>query len=132
VLLLDHLEMPHEVRLDGLGQHRDAVLVALAAPHGYPVGREIDVLDPEAGALEEAKPSTVQEDAHQADGPVKLPNDGAHLFAREDHRQTRRLLGSDDPVEPGQLLLEHVTVEKEQSAQRLVLGGGGDVSLDGQ
>jgi hypothetical protein len=35
-------------------------------------------------------------------------------------------------VEPGQVLLEDVAVEEQESVQRLVLGRGGNLALDGQ
>jgi len=41
-------------------------------------------------------------------------------------------LGPDDLVEPGQVDAEHLAVEKEQGAQGLVLGGGGDLPLNGE
>jgi hypothetical protein len=40
--------------------------------------------------------------------------------------------GPDDVVEPRQLDAEHLAVEKEQGAQGLVLGGGGDFPLNGE
>src|ERR1700675_2296851 len=44
VLRADALEVVREVRLDGGGQHRDPVLLALGVPHDDLVGREVDVL----------------------------------------------------------------------------------------
>jgi hypothetical protein len=41
-------------------------------------------------------------------------------------------LGPDGLVEPGPVDAEHLTVEKEQGAQGLVLGGGGDLPLNGE
>src|SRR5262245_25065299 len=41
-------------------------------------------------------------------------------------------LGPDDLVEPGQVDAEHLAVEKEQGAQGLVLGGGGDLPLNSE
>jgi hypothetical protein len=55
-----------------------------------------------------------------------------HLAPREDHGDPIGAPGPHDLVEPGQLLPEHVPVEEEQCAQRLVLGGRGHVVLHGQ
>jgi hypothetical protein len=64
--------------------------------------------------------------------PVKLGDDQAHLVAGQDGWEPSRSLGSDHVVEPGQVLLEDVAVEEQESVQRLVLGRGGNLALDGQ
>jgi hypothetical protein len=63
---------------------------------------------------------------------AELTDDGADFVTGQHHRQAGGSLGTDDVVEPRQLLREHLAVEEEQRAQRLVLGGTGDMALDGQ
>jgi hypothetical protein len=60
VLRADALEVAHQIRLDGGGQHRDPVLLALGVPHGDLVGREVDVLHAQPAALEPAEPGPVE------------------------------------------------------------------------
>src|SRR2546425_12453864 len=56
-MLLPHgLQMTSEIHLDHGGQHRQAVLVSLAAAHDDLVPREVEVPDPQAAALEQPKP----------------------------------------------------------------------------
>src|SRR3989338_6526594 len=47
-------------------------------------------------------------------------------------RQVLRALGAYDVVQPGQGDVEHVAVEEQERAERLVLGRGGDAALDRQ
>ena len=57
---------------------------------------------------------------------------GADLVAGENDRQPRGALGAHDAVEPRQVHLQHVLVQEQEGAQRLVLGRGGDVPVDRQ
>ncbi len=56
----------------------------------------------------------------------------ADFVTGQHHGQAGGPLGTNDVVEPGQLLREHLAVEEEQRTERLVLGGTGDMALDGQ
>jgi hypothetical protein len=44
----------------------------------------------------------------------------------------RTVRSAHDVVEPREVLFQHLAVEEEQRAQGLVLGGGGDLAVDGQ
>lgn len=79
MLLLDALKMPREIGLHSAWQHRDPIPVAFAAAHGDLVSGEVDVLDSEAGAFEQAKAGAVQQNRHQPRRPLKFSDDGAHL-----------------------------------------------------
>jgi hypothetical protein len=107
-----------------------AVLVTLAAPDDDLVGCEVDVLDPEAAAFEDAKTSAVQQAHHDTRRPAEALDHGADLLAGEDNGQARRALGSHDLVEPGQLDVQNVPIEEQERAQRLVLRRRGDATLD--
>ena len=102
-----------EVRLDHLRKHRDAVLVALPGPDDDLVGGEVHVLDatlenPQAGAIEQA--------GHEPRRALELLEHGADLLASQDDGQTLRTLRAHDALEPGQVQLEHVAVEKQEGA----------------
>ena len=66
VLFLNVRDVRGELGLDGVGQHRGAILVALAAPHEDLVAAEVDVLDAQAAALEQAQAGAVEQGRHQA------------------------------------------------------------------
>jgi hypothetical protein len=58
--------------------------------------------------------------------------DGPDFFSGEHDGQPSGPLRSHDVVEPGQVLLEDIAIEKEDGAQGLVLGGRGNVLVDHQ
>src|SRR2546428_3731778 len=122
--------MGHEVGLDDGWQHRDPVLVSLTPAHDDLVGVEGPVLDPPPTALERPEPGPVEQTTHQAWHAVELSGRGAGLLAGQDGWQALGALRADDAVEPWEIELQHVTVQEEQRAQRLVLGRGGHLALD--
>ena len=121
-----------EIRVGHGRQHRNAILVALAAADDDLVGGEVDVLDSEPAALEHPEPGAVEQAGHEARHPVEPLEHGAYLVAREDDRQPLGALRAHDAVEPWEVDLQHVPVQEQKAAQRLVLGGGGDVPVDCQ
>jgi hypothetical protein len=124
--------MARQVPLHSRREHRDPILGPLAVPDDDQVGSEVDVLDAEARTFEQAQAGAVEEQGHETRDAVEVLEDSTDLVACHDDGQVLRPPGAYDVVEPGQVLLEHHAVEKEQRGQRLVLGGGGDVTHDGE
>jgi len=93
---------------------------------------EIDVLDPETEAFEEAEAGAVEKTGHDPADATEVGEYEADLFAREDHGESFGFLGSSKVVKPGERLLKDFPVQKEKCGGRLVLGGGGDVAVDRQ
>lgn len=60
---------------------------------------------------------------------VKLSEDAANFVARKDDREAPRPRRTLDLAEPRQLASEDLAVKEEQGGKRLVMGGGGDVTL---
>ena len=69
---------------------------------------------------------------HEPGRVVELGDDRAHLVARQDDGEVLGALGPDHVLQPGQVLVQDVTVEEQEGVQRLVLGGRGHLALDGQ
>src|SRR5438876_2013699 len=132
VLFLYKLQMTGELRLDRGGQHRHSVLVTLAASHDDLVRREVDVLHTQAAALQQPQPGPVEQVRHQAWRALQPAEHGPHLVDGQDHGQSLRSLGAYDAVEPREIDLEDAPVQEEHGAQRLVLGGSGDIPFDGE
>jgi hypothetical protein len=132
MLLLHRFEMRGQVCLHHAREHRHPVLVALASPHDDLVPGKVDVLHPEVGALEQPEAGAVEQQGHQASGASETADDGSDLTAGENDGKPLGALGPDDVVEPRHVLLEHVAVQEEHGAQRLVLGGRGHIPLDGE
>jgi hypothetical protein len=115
-------EVAAQVAFDCRWQHRHPI-VALGATDDNLIGGEVDVLDAEATALKQAQSGAIEERGHQARHAFQLPQDCQHFVTRQNHRQPLRAFRAHDAIEPGDLQLEHVPIEEQQCAQRLVLGG---------
>lgn len=132
MLVPDRGEVPHEIGLDGDRQGRETVLVPFPGTHHDLVARDIEVLHAQAGALEQAEPCAIEEDRHEPRDAVDLSEHGADFLGRQDDRQVVRALGIDEVVEPGDLLLEDLSVEEEEGAEGLVLRRCRHLAIDGQ
>jgi hypothetical protein len=117
VLVADRLEVLGEVAAHRGGQHRHAVLAALAGAHRDLVAVEVHVLHAQAQGLQEAQAGAVQEQGQEAGRPVEPVDDGLHLLAGQHRRDPLGILGPHDVVEPRQLLLQDLAIEEEQRAQ---------------
>src|SRR5437667_2093573 len=124
--------MPGQLGADDGRERRDPVLVALAGADNDLMPPEIDVLYPEPSALQKTQAGAIQQDGHEAGSAAELTENRPHLVAGEHDWQSSWPPGPHDVVEPGHLLLKNLAIEEEQGAQRLILGGRGDVPLDGQ
>jgi len=79
----------------------------------------------------QAQAAPVEQLAHQLVIARETGDDAADLFAREDDRQVRGAAGA-GWLDCAEVLLEDFAVEEEDGGEGLVLGGGGDIFLDGQ
>ena len=96
------------------------------------VGGEVNVLDPEPAAFEHAKARAVEQAGHEVRHAIEPLKHGADLIAGEDDGEAFGALGAHDAVEPRQVDLQHVAVQEQEGAQRLVLGRGRDAAIHGQ
>jgi hypothetical protein len=111
----DRLEVLGEIGLGHGRQHRDAILVTLAAPDDELVGGELDVLDAESAALEDPQPGAVEQARHEVWHPVESVEHGTDLVAGKDDRETRGPLCAHDAIEPGKVDLQHVPVRNRRA-----------------
>jgi hypothetical protein len=107
-------------------QHRHAILLALAAPHHELIPVEVDVLHSQVKTLAEAQPGSVQQGPDDPHHPAQLLKDRADLVPAQHHWKPLRRPRPDHRRNRTQILTEHVTVEKEDGAERLILCGGTD------
>jgi len=87
----------------------------LSAELVIPQNCEVDVLDSQAGAFEQAQPGTIEEGSHKPGRAVQLEDDRAHLVAGHNDGKACRSLGPDDVVEPWQVLMQDVTVRNRSA-----------------
>src|SRR5713101_2519376 len=132
VLGADVLEMAPKGLCQAGGKHGDPVIASLSIVNSDLVPIEIEVFDPQAGTFEYAKPRTVHEGGHQPRCALHFVEDPADLLLTQDLRQPWRPPSAQSLVEAGHLPFQDVAEEKEECAERLVLGGGAHLSAHGQ
>jgi hypothetical protein len=93
---------------------------------------QVEVLDAQAQTLGEAQSAPVEEPGDQLVVAGEEVDDALDLVAGEDGGQVLRAGGASQAVFEGKVLLEHLAVEKEQGAEGLVLGGGGNMLHGGE
>ena len=115
-----------------LGEHGEAVLLAFAVSDGDLVHIEVYVFDPKPQALHEAQAGTVQERGHEVGCAVQGVQDRLDFGAGEDDGETFGPSGRGDAGEGRQRNTKDFAVEEQECVAGDVLGGSGDVLLDGQ
>ena len=113
-------------------QHRDAVLAALSVAHDDLATIEVDVLDAQPRALEQAQTGTVEQRGHEQRRASKWRENRRDFVPGEHQRAGGGALGADHVVETVHLASEHFAIEKQHGAEGLLLGGGADVPADGE
>src|SRR6266566_1592854 len=117
-------QMMHQLTLETLGEHGDAVAITFAPTHRDLVGGKVDVLDAQAQRLEETRARAVQHGADEPSGAGHTPKNRAYLLAREHHRHPRRPLGPHQRLEPADLGTKDLVIQKQDRGQRLILRRG--------
>lgn len=132
VQLLDAREVGLQRLDEPLREEGYPFALAFTFSNGDVVVGKVDVFDAEADSFEEAQAAAVEQVNHEAVVALKMGQDGAGFPAGEDHRKLR---WSGDALDAGnevQFAIENLGEEKEEGAKGLVLGGGGDVAVDGE
>ena len=89
---------------------------------------EFEVFDAQAQTLHQAYAAAIDQLGHQLVHARQAADEAQRLFLRQDGGQPFRALGAQG-VKGTEFLVKHFAVEKKQSAEGLILGGGGDVFL---
>ncbi len=93
---------------------------------------EVEVFDPQAQAFHQAQAAAVEELSDQAVASVHATDDQADLVPAEDSGDAAGDAGADRVERFQDRGAEDLLVEEEDGAQGLVLGGCGDLFLDGE
>ena len=108
------------------------IFASLAVAHDDLLLGKIDIFDPQPQAFYQAQAGAVEQPGDQL---LRAGHGGKYLldlFAGEDGGQALGFLGPNGVEGPFQVLFEHVLIQEEDGAERLVLGGGSDVLVHGQ
>jgi hypothetical protein len=129
VSLGDALDLGAQRVTGGHREERRPVAVALAPADHELAPVEVDVLHAEREGLHEAQAAAVEQLGDQAEGRVEALGEGDDLAATQHGGEVRRALRALEAVEVRHGEVEDPTVEEEQRAERLILRGGGGVTL---
>jgi len=83
---------------------------------------EVDIFHAQAAAFRETKPTSVQKWRHQEAESVQPAEDAAHFFSCQHDGQAPGRLGWRNVRNARQVDLQHLTIEKQQRVEGLVLG----------
>lgn len=114
------------------GEQGEAVFLAFAIAHDDLMLAEVDIFDAQAEGFEEAEAGAVEEEGDELVDAGDAVDNGAGFLFGEDGGQVLGRLGAgglDGGVEGA---IEDFAVEEKKGAEGLVLGGGGDVVIDGE
>jgi hypothetical protein len=107
------LEMDTQHSLERSGKHGYSIPIALPASQADLVQPEIELLDPQAQRLEEPEPGSVQEPGNELVHSSHTPENRPHLVTREYDRKAVGLLGPHQIRDPGDLVAEDFSIEKQ-------------------
>ena len=135
VLLMDDgdgFDLFLESRDEGIWQDGDAVVFALAVADDDGMVAEVDIFDAQADAFHQAQAAAVEEFCHQLRQAGHPIENGEGFLVGEDGGEGLGFFGADEVGGEVDVFLEDVTVEEEDGAEGLVLGGGSQVTLGGK
>ena len=125
-------QMPLEWCVQGLGQHGHPILPPFAVTHGDLVIGKIDILDSEPHAFHQAQPGAIEQPRHEGGHVAELGEHRVSFFTGEHRGKTLRALRTFHIVQVWKRLFEDVSVQKQEGMQGAVLGGGGDLLVEGE
>ncbi len=127
----DAFDLAAQVRDDGIGQGDKAVFFAFAIADGDGFVLEVEVFDPQTDAFHQTKARAVEQLGHEFPDSVEAVEDEADFLRGENGGDVFGAFGGgkDDGVE---VYVQDFTVEEEDGAEGLVLGGGGDMLFTGK
>jgi hypothetical protein len=89
---------------------------------------EVDIFDAQFETLQKAQASAIEDRDHQPGSAVQLGEDCADFVASQNDGDTNRAFCVDEILEIPERFLQYVFVEKQQSAEGLILSGGAHAS----
>jgi hypothetical protein len=123
------LEMLHKRRPHAARQHRDSIDARFSIADAHLAALEVDVLDAQRQSLEQSQPRPVQQLADEPHRTMQRTQDRGHLSLRQHDRQPDRTVRPYERRTPFRRSVEHIPVQEEHRAQRLVLRRRADSPL---
>ena len=111
-------------------KHRHPILVSLAVAHDDFAPAEVDVLHAKPHRFHDAKTCAVQQSPDEPMHAVEPRKNARHLVPGENNRDAQRRFRPFNVVEPREVCAQHLLVEEEQRALRLILRRWRDTPID--
>ena len=127
----DAFDLALKGRDERIGHGGDAILFAFAVTDGDGFVLEVQIFDAQSDAFHEAQAGAVQDLRHEFVCATELVEDADGLVAGENGGESFGTFGAGEQ-DGFDFLMEDFAVEKEDGAEGLVLGGGGDVPFGGE
>ena len=130
--VLDGLDLALEGRDEGVGQDGGAVIFTFSIADDDLMIAEVNILDAQAHTFHQAQAAAIEQFCHELRQAGHFGDDGHGFLVGEDDGEGLGFFGADGIRGDIHLDVKNVAVEEEDSAEGLVLGGGGDMTLDGE
>lgn len=108
------------------------ILTALATPNDDLASIEVDVLYAQGETFRNTEAASIQKRGAQTRNAAQPGHHGSYLGFREYGGQPPTILRAIDTRQMADRLPEHVSVQEENRAQRLILSRGADVTVGGE
>ena len=125
-------EVGLEAGFEGLGERDEAVFAAFGVVDGNGAVAEVDVLYAEAKAFHDAEAGAVEELGGEFPGVFEEFEHGTNFVAGEYGGRATGSGGRAIEVQREFGVAEDVAEEEDESVERLLLGGGGDLAFQGE
>ena len=132
VFFTEGSEVGLEAGFEGLGERDEAVFAAFGVVDGDGAVAEVDVLDAEAKAFHDAEAGAVEELGGEFPGVFEEAEHGTNFVAGEYGGRATGAGGRAIEVQREFGVAEDVAEEEDESVERLLLGGGGDLAFKGE
>jgi hypothetical protein len=119
-------------RLDhAIWQHCYTILVPLGVAHDDRATLEVNILDTQPQALQEAQAGAIEKPGLELIDAGKLGDHAQNLVLGQHGGQVLRFLGAHGVDGIGEFMVEDIAIEEKECGKGLILGGSGDMPFDG-
>jgi hypothetical protein len=115
-----------------LRQHHHPVFAAFAVAHDDHASVKVHILDPQAKPLHQPHACAIQQASQQAHLAIEVLKQIGHLLPGQNAGNALFLGRAVQAINPRQVDRQHLAVQKQQGAERLVVGGWRNLPFIGQ
>lgn len=131
ILFVEKFHLPAVIRQVGdqrFGKNGISIFLSFAGPDANLFIGEIDVLNAEAEGFVKAESGAIEQLHEEFFSAGQIDDDGRNLLLGEHGGESLRTLGKLQILKPRKILLDHIPIEEQNGAHRLILCGCGYVS----